>query len=100
MTKQEEEEERLKDFIVYANSLKNVMSEFERLKKEKIGMPNPASIPSLPKNNTKHKLLKAGLNVDDLSVKGQHRLLSTLVQLEKMNRKPLLSRTNVTALRI
>ena len=98
--KQDEEEERLKDFIVYANSLKGVMNDFERLRKEKIGMPNPSSIPTLPKNDAKHKLLKAGLKIDDLSVKGQHRLLSTLVQLEKMNRKPLISRTNVTALRI
>ena len=90
----------MQDYLIFKKSMRNVQQEFDRIAIAKKNMVHPSRIAALPHTNDNEKLRHLGFDVDNIKPGQKHALLSTLLQLEKINRKPVVTRTDLTSLKI
>ena len=81
-------------------SLAACQAEMDEVKAKKANMMHPSRIPTLPPLNQALKLEQLGLDVSQMSKEDQHTLYQTITHLDKIRSKKLVTRTDLTALRI
>ena len=81
-------------------ALSQVTQEMEELRAKKKYEEHPSQVPTLPPIDHKKQLKKYGIDTDNLSRQQVHDCLQTLAQLAKLQKKKLLTRSDLTTLAI